>query len=104
MVQYDATIASHLSWEQPKGSLLVMDVTAWLDDAVQRAREKYEAQRALEERLLQEEALKRKLGSQFCRDLFAWLENVEPSFNSRFGGHVLAVDRKSVGEGKRLEI
>jgi hypothetical protein len=68
-----------------------MDVTAWLDDAVQRAREKYEAQRALEERLLQEEALKRKLGSQFCRDLFAWLENVEPSFNSRFGGHVLAV-------------
>ena len=55
---------------------LKMEVADWLDEAVQRAKKKYEIQRALEEKQAQEEAVKRKLGSQFCRELFAWLENM----------------------------
>ena len=69
-----------------------MEVADWLDEAVQRAKEKYQAQRALEEKQAQEEAVKHKLGSQFCRELFAWLQNMEVAFNSRFGGQVLAVN------------
>lgn len=77
-----------------------MEVTDWLDEAVQQTKEKYQAQRALEEKSIQEEALKRKLGSQFCRDLFAWFETIEVKFNARFGGHVLTA-RVVGSEGDR---
>src|ERR1039457_3300180 len=72
-------------------SLLEMEATDWLDAAVESAKQKYQAQRALDERSVQADALKRKLGNQFCRELFAWFENVEVSFNNRFGGQALAV-------------
>jgi hypothetical protein len=68
-----------------------MEATDWLDATVQRAKQKYEAQRAQDEKSVQTEALKRKLGNQFCRELFAWLESVEVRFNNRFGAQVLAV-------------
>jgi hypothetical protein len=68
-----------------------MEEIAWLDEAVQRVKEKYQTQRALEERSAQEETRKRALGAQFSRDLFAWFERMEESFNSKFGGHLLAV-------------
>ena len=77
-----------------------MAPTNWLDEAVQRAKEKYKVQRAQEERLAHEEALKRRLGGQFCRQLFAWLQSTEGSFNNKFGGHVLAVS-VSGDEGSR---
>jgi hypothetical protein len=63
----------------------------WLDSAVLKAKQKYQSQRAQEERVAQEEALKLKLGNQFCRELFTWFESVEVTFNSRFGGQVLSV-------------
>lgn len=68
-----------------------MEATGWLDSAVQRTKEKYQIQRAREEQLAHEEALKRRLGNQFCRQLFTWLEQVEASFNTRFGSQVLVV-------------
>ena len=68
-----------------------MEATDWLDAAVDRAKQKYEAQRTLDERSAQAEALKRKLGNQFCRELFAWFESVEVRFNNRFGAQVLSV-------------
>jgi hypothetical protein len=77
-----------------------MEATDWLDAAVQRAKQKYEAQRALDERSVQAEALKGKLGNQFCRELFAWFESVEVRFNNRFGSQVLAVSVVG-GEGSR---
>jgi hypothetical protein len=64
---------------------------AWLDETVQKAKEKYQFQRALDERLAQEKTLKCKLGAQFCNRLFEWLGAVETRFNDRFGGHVLTV-------------
>lgn len=67
-----------------------MEVTDWLDKAVQQTREKYNVQRAREDELLREEALKRKLGSQFCRELFGWLETIDVKFNNKFGSQVLS--------------
>jgi|ERR1039458_6187952 hypothetical protein len=66
-----------------------MEATDWLDEVVQQTKGKYQAQRALEEELIQEEALKRKLGTQYCRELFTWLETIEVKFNHRFGAQVL---------------
>jgi hypothetical protein len=66
-----------------------MAATDWLDEVVQQTKGKYQAQRALEEELIQEEALKRKLGTQYCRELFTWLETIEVKFNHRFGAQVL---------------
>lgn len=77
-----------------------MAQTHWLDEAVQRTKEKYKVQRDLEERSAHQETLKRKLGGQFCRQLFIWLQNVEGSFNSKFGANVLAVS-VSGDEGSR---
>lgn len=71
--------------------VLKMQVTDWLDQAVRRAKGKYQVQRAVDEKSVQAEALKRKLGNQFCRELFAWFESIEIRFNERFGSHVLAV-------------
>ena len=68
-----------------------MEATDWLDAAVESAKQKYQAQRALDETSVQADALKRKLGNQFCRELFAWFESVEVRFNNRFGSQVLAV-------------
>ncbi len=68
-----------------------MEGTDWLDAAVESAKQKYQAQRALDGRSVQADALKRKLGNQFCRELFAWFENVEVRFNNRFGSQVLTV-------------
>ena len=77
-----------------------MAPTQWLDEAVQRTKEKYTVQRAQEERSAHEEALKRRLGGQFCRQLFAWFQSIEGSFNHKFGGSVLAVS-VSGDEGSR---
>ncbi len=77
-----------------------MASTHWLDEAVQRTKEKYKVQRAQEERLAYEESLKRRLGGQFCRHLFAWFQSIEGSFNDKFGSHILAVS-VSGDEGSR---
>ena len=42
-----------------------MEVTDWLDEAVQQTKEKYQAQRALEDKSIQERALKDRLASKF---------------------------------------
>src|ERR1039457_6909333 len=68
-----------------------MEATDWLDATVERAKKKYQVQRALDKRSVQAEAMKRKLGNQFCRELFAWFESIEVRFSSRFGSQVLAV-------------
>lgn len=68
-----------------------MEVTGWLDSAVQRTKDKYQFQRAREEQSAQEESLRRRRGSQFCRQLFTWFEQIEVSFNTRFGSQVLVV-------------
>ena len=66
-------------------------MNSWLEKAVQRTKKKYQGQRTLEEKSAYEDTMKRKLAGQFCRELFAWFENIEASFNHSFGGHVLAV-------------
>src|ERR1700687_3349887 len=68
-----------------------MEVTDWLDEAVQQTKEKYLVQRALDEKLMQEEALKARLASKFCEELFAWFGTIDVKFNIRFGGQVLSV-------------
>ncbi len=68
-----------------------MEVADWLDRAVQRTKERYQIQRDLEERVIQQEALKRKLGSNFCRQLFAWLESIEARFNRSVGSQMITV-------------
>ena len=80
------------------------DLLAWLDNAVQRAKEKYQSLRELEERAAEQEALKRRLGSKFCRDVFTWLESVELCFNSRFGGQVLTVRTLGNEGGRTLQV
>jgi len=50
--------------------------------------------------LAYEEAMKRRLGGQFCRQLFAWFQSIEGGFNTKFGAHVLAVS-VSGDEGSR---
>jgi hypothetical protein len=77
---------------------------AWLEESVQKAKEKYQFQRALDERLAQEKALKCKLGAQFCRELFAWLQAVEKRFNSRFGANVLAVSVVGANGNHKVEV
>jgi len=77
-----------------------MALTHWLDEAVQRTKEKYKVQRALEEQKAHQETLKRRLGGQFCRQLFGWLQSIEGSFNSKFGAQVLVVS-VSGDEGSR---
>jgi hypothetical protein len=77
-----------------------MAQTYWIDEAVKRTKEKYKAQRAQEERSAHEEALKRRLGGQFCRQLFAWFQGIEGTFNGKFGAQVLAVS-VSGDEGSR---
>ncbi len=77
-----------------------MPLTHWLDEAVQRTKEKYKVQRALEEQMARQETLKRRLGGQFCHQLFGWLQSVEGSFNSKFGAQVLVVS-VSGDEGSR---
>lgn len=81
-----------------------MEVTDWLDEAVQQTKEKYQARRALEEQLLQEDTLKRQLGSRFCQELFAWLETTEVRFNSRFGGQVLTVSMVGKEGNRSLQV
>ena len=81
-----------------------MEATDWLDEAVQQTKEKYQAQRALEEQLMQEETLKRQLGSRFCRELFAWLETTEAKFNSRFGSQVLTVSMVGKEGNRSLQV
>jgi len=96
-----AETAAHPTTPTPlKSSIPKNEASEWLEAAVQRAKEKYQEKRALEERLLQEEALKDKLASQFCRELFAWLEAIDVKFNSRFGSQVLAAST-SGSEGDR---
>jgi len=77
-----------------------MAPTHWLDEAVQRTKEKYKVQRAQEERSAREEALKHRLGGAFCRQLFAWFQSIEGTFNGKFGAQVLAVSL-SGDEGSR---
>lgn len=79
-------------------------MTDWLDKAVQRTKKKYQVQRVREEQLAHEEALKRRLGSQFCRELFAWFENIEAQFNNSFGSHVLAVSVVGGNGSRSLKI
>lgn len=54
-----------------------MEKIDWLDEAVQQTKDKYQAQRALEEKLLQEEALRARLAKEFCRELFEWLQTID---------------------------
>jgi hypothetical protein len=68
-----------------------MEVADWLDRAVQRTKEKYQVQRDREETVIQLEALKRRLGSNFCRQLFAWLESIEARFNRSVGCQMITV-------------
>lgn len=79
-------------------------MTDWLDKAVQRTKKKYQVQRAREEQLAHEDALKRRLGGQFCRELFAWFENIEMKFNNSFGSHVLAVSVVGSDGSRSLKI
>jgi len=79
-------------------------MTDWLDKAVQRTKKKYQVQRAREERLAHEEALKRRLGSQFCQELFGWFQNIEVKFNNSFGSHVLAVSVVGGNGSRNLKI
>ena len=81
-----------------------MLVTDWLDDAVQQTREKYQVQRALEEKLAQEEALKARLAGEFCEELFAWLETIDVKFNTRFGGQVLAVSPIGTNDDRGVQV
>jgi len=81
-----------------------MGETAWLEESVRKAKEKYQLQRTLEERLAQEEARKRELGAKYCRDLFAWFERIEESFNGGFGGHVLAVSVGGADSNRSVQV
>jgi hypothetical protein len=81
-----------------------MKATDWLDAAVERAKKKYELQRAQEEKSAEAEALKRRLSNQFCRELFAWFESVEARFNNKFGGQVLVVSVAGSDGGRTVQI
>ncbi len=89
---------------QPATSAASIQVPDWLDGAVQKAKVKYQRQRELEEILMQEETLKRKLGSQFCKELAGWLQAVEVRFNTRFGGAVLAVTVEEVKDSRTIRV
>ncbi len=75
----------------PRAVPSVREMADWLDAAVQRAKSKYQRERELEERKMQEEALKKRLGSQFWQELAGWLQAIEGRFNTRFGAAVLSV-------------
>lgn len=81
-----------------------MDVTDWLDTAVQQTKEKYQEQRALEKQLVQEKALKDRLASKFCEELFAWLETIDVQFNTRFGDHVLTISPTGANGDRGVQV
>src|ERR1035441_3402612 len=81
-----------------------MEVTDWLDEAVQQTKEKYQAQRALEDKSIQERALKDRLASQFLDSVPAWLQTIDVKFNTRFGGQVLAVSPTGSNGGRGLQV
>jgi len=83
---------------------LRVELTDWLDGVVRRAKEKYLEQRVQEEKLIEEEALKSRVGSQFCRELFEWLEGIDVRFNSRFGVHVLSVSVVGTDGDRSLQV
>jgi len=85
------TAARSTSATPTKSGPLRIELNDWLDGVVQKTWEKYKQQRVQEEKVLQEEVLKVRFGSQFCRELFEWFEGVDVRFNNRFGGHVLSV-------------
>jgi hypothetical protein len=68
-----------------------MEVTDWLEEAVQQTKAKYQAQRALEDKLIQQQALKDRLAADYCEKFFEWLQTIDVKFNTRFGSQVLAV-------------
>jgi len=65
---------------------------------------KVSEQRVQEEKLIEEEALKSRVGSQFCRELFEWLEGIDVRFNSRFGVHVLSVSVVGTDGDRSLQV
>lgn len=81
-----------------------MEVTDWLDEAVQQTKEKYQAQRALEDKSIQEQALKDRLASKFWDQLFEWLQTIDVKFNTRFGGQVLAVSPTGSNGDRGLQV
>ena len=81
-----------------------MEVTDWLDEAVQQTKEKYQAQRALEDKLIQEQASKDRLASKFWDQLFEWLQTIDVKFNTRFGGQVLAVSPTGSNGDRGLQV
>jgi len=81
-----------------------MEKIDWLDEAVQQTKDKYQAQRALEEKLLQEEALRARLAKEFCRELFEWLQAIDVKFNTRYGGQVLAVSPTGSNGDRGLQV
>lgn len=81
-----------------------MEKIDWLDEAVQQTKDKYQAQRALEEKLLQEEALRARLAKEFCGELFEWLQTIDVKFNTRYGGQVLAVSPTGSNGDRGLQV
>ena len=56
----------------------------WLDDAVKKAKEKYDTERIQDEKFVQEQKLKQQLGDGFNRDLHQWLTKNIADFNTKF--------------------
>lgn len=61
-------------------------MTDSVDKAVKRIKEKYDEQRAVEEKQLLDEKLKNELGSQFFADLHRLTEQLVQEFSSKMGG------------------
>lgn len=81
-----------------------MEKIDWLDEAVQQTKDKYQAQRALEDKLIREQALKDRLASGFWDQLFEWLQPIDVKFNTRFGGQVLAVSPIGSNGNRGLQV
>lgn len=62
-----------------------------LDDVVKNAKEKFNAERTEDEKAAKEAALKQKLGAEFERNLFLWLQKTAPEFNRKFGAEAISV-------------
>ena len=64
----------------------------WLDDLISKTKQRYEDQRAKDQKLLEEQNLKKTLGARFFGDLSNWLKINTEKFNQKFESPVFSID------------
>jgi hypothetical protein len=69
-------------------------MAGWLDDLVSKTKQRYEEQSSKDQKLLEEQRLKKALGARFFNDLSEWLRINTDKFNQKFESQVFSVNEE----------